>query len=115
MNTKPSTASSSMNINVDKNENQKDKYKHLIDYIKTKNTIQNNIREASRYALRIKLKNMKNKRTGAHIMYDPSGNMLLNNVYKHSFITTHIAKKKFMDAMGQGDDMSTIADIMKNN
>ena len=115
MNTKATASSSAMNINIDKNENQKDLYKSFMDCVETKNTTQNNIHEALRYALRIKLQNMKNKRTGAHIMYDPSGNMLLNNVYRRSFIINHLAKKKFMDAMGQGDDMSTIADIMKNN
>ena len=113
MNTKATTASSAMNINIDKNENQI--HKSYMNCEKTKDKTQNDILEASRYALRIKLKNMKNKRTGAHIMYDPSGNMLLNNVYRRSFIINYLAKKKLMDAMGHGDEMSTIADIMKNN
>jgi hypothetical protein len=85
------------------------------DYVETQNTIQNKMNEALRTAIHIKLRNQKNKRTGAREVYDSSGNMILNDAYRRNFIINHLAKKKLMESMGRGYEMPTIAEIMKRN
>ena len=71
--------------------------------------------EALRTALHIKHRNQKNKRMGAREVYDSSGNMILNDTYRRNFIINHLAKKKLMESMERGDEMPTIAEIMKMN
>ena len=113
---KTTTALSTMTTNpVDTNDYQSSLEKSFKNYVETQNTIQNKMHEASRTALHIKLRNQKNKRTGAREMYDSSGNMILYDAYRRNFIMNHLAKKKFMDAMGRGDEMPTIVEIMKMN
>ncbi len=120
MNTKATnittTLLSTMTTNhVDTNDYQSSLEKSFKDYVEMLNTIQNKMNEALRTALHIKHRNQKNKRMGAREVYDSSGNMILNDTYRRNFIINHLAKKKLMESMERGDEMPTIAEIMKMN
>ena len=69
-------------------------------------------RAAAKKALKIKLKNKKNQRTGANEMMDMSGNEIQTTAARRAFIMEHLARTQLMEAMGMGENLPTIASIV---
>ena len=69
-------------------------------------------REAAKKALKIKLKNKRNQRTGANEMMDMSGNNIQTMASRRAFIMEHLARTQLLEAMGMGENLPTIASIV---